>query len=90
MPPEGGMSAPVAAAVLWVVLATCTAFLPMRRQFGPGIALLLAAPALIIWLGLSHGLLAGLGALAAVLSMFRKPLAYYARRWSGRAGDVSE
>ena len=33
---------------------------------------------------------AGLGALAAVLSMFRKPLAYYARRWSGRAGDVSE
>ena len=35
-------------------------------------------------------LVAGLGALAAVLSMFRKPLAYYARRWSGRAGDVSE
>ena len=49
------MSAPVAAAVIWVFLATCTAFLPMRFQFVPGIALLIAAPAVIIVRGVLIG-----------------------------------
>ena len=82
------MSAPVAAAVIWVFLATCTAFLPMRFQFVPGIALLIAAPAVIAWLGLTYGILAGVGALAAFLSMFRKPLAYYWRKWTGRGEEM--
>ena len=82
------MSAPVAAAVIWVVLATCTAFLPMRYQFAPGLTLLIAAPAVIAWLGLTYGVVAGVGALAAFLSMFRKPLAYFWRKWTGRGEEM--
>jgi hypothetical protein len=77
------MSAPLIAAVLWALAATATAFLPFRRQFIPGVALLLAAPALIVWIGTTHGwLFAALG-LAAFLSMFRNPLIYFARRAMG-------
>ncbi|SEW19825.1 Protein of unknown function [Aliiroseovarius sediminilitoris] len=78
------MSAPLIAAALWVIAATAVAFLPMRRQFVPGLVLLVAAPFLILWIGANHGWLwAGLG-LAAFLSMFRRPLWYLTRKASGR------
>ncbi|WP_372573757.1 DUF2484 family protein [Ruegeria jejuensis] len=70
-------------AVAWVCAATLVALLPMRLQYKPGGALMLAAPALIVFIGYQHGALVGLVALAAFVSMFRKPLAYFWRKWRG-------
>ena len=69
---------------LWVVAATLTALLPMRRQFLPGVTLLVLAPVLIVLLGMEFGLWVALAALLAFLSMFRNPLRYFARRGWGR------
>lgn len=78
------MSWPLVLGCLWVVAAAGVSMLPMRRQYAPGLALLVAAPVLIIWIGMVHGwFLAGFGAFAFV-SMFRKPLWYLARRAMGR------
>ncbi|MHA6267969.1 DUF2484 family protein [uncultured Aliiroseovarius sp.] len=78
------MSPALIAAALWVLAATAVAFLPMRRQFAPGLVLLVAAPALIGWIGVLHGWLwAGIGVVGFV-SMFRRPLWYLARRSLGR------
>ena len=79
------MSAPVILAALWALAATAVAFLPMRRQYAPGIVLLIAAPLVIGWLWLAHGWIAGLAALAGFVSMFRNPLRYFWRKWRGRA-----
>lgn len=78
------MSAPVTLAALWALAATCVAFLPMRRQYAPGLVLLAAAPLLIGWLWSAHGWIAGLAALAGFLSMFRNPLRYFWRKWRGQ------
>lgn len=76
------------AAIAWVFAATFVAFLPTARQRLPGIVLLLIAPGIVLWLGSDHGwMVAGLG-LAAVLSMFRRPLVYYLKRLR-RQGDLS-
>lgn len=82
------MTAPLIAACLWALAATATAFLPMRRQMVPGVALLVAAPALLVWIGAVHGVWWGLAALAAFLSMFRNPLIYFARRALGRPAPL--
>jgi hypothetical protein len=72
------------AGCLWVVASAVTAMLPMRRQMAPGVALLLAAPVLIVWIGAVHGWwLAAIGGLA-VLSMFRNPLRHFVKRALGR------
>ncbi len=74
------VSPPLVLACLWAVAAAGVAMLPMRRQMLPGLALLLAAPLLIVWIGARHGwVVAGLG-LLAFLSMFRRPLLYLSRR----------
>lgn len=79
---------PLVWAGLWVVAATVTAFMPMRRQYAPGITLLLAAPLLIVWLGWVHGWwIAALG-LAAFVSMFRNPLKYMWARARGQHPDI--
>ncbi len=70
--------------IIWVLAATLVALLPMRYQFAPGFALLLLAPVLIFRLGAEFGWLAAVAALAAFISMFRKPLVYYARKMTGR------
>lgn len=81
------MHGPLPFAFLWVVAATVTAFLPMRRQMVPGLALLIAAPLLIVWLGIIYGWwLAALG-LAAFASMFRNPLRYL---WARARGQTPE
>ncbi|HMO07598.1 MAG TPA: DUF2484 family protein [Paracoccaceae bacterium] len=82
------MSTPLIAAIVWALAATATAFLPMRRQMVPGIALLISAPVLIVWIGLAHGWLWGVGGLLAFLSMFRNPLIYFARRALGRPAPL--
>lgn len=69
---------------LWVLAATATAFLPMRRQMVPGLALLIAAPILLVWIGLTHGWLWVAFGTFAFLSMFRRPLRYLALRALGR------
>ena len=67
-----------------MVAAAITAMLPMRRQYPPGIALLIAAPALLVWIGIAHcWVVAGLG-LLGFGSMFRNPLIHLARRLRGR------
>ena len=77
------MSTPMILAILWVLAATGTAMLPMRRQYVPGLALLLVAPVLMIWLGMVHGWLTGLAALVAFTSMMRRPLRYLWKRARG-------
>jgi len=82
------MSGPAIAAVIWALAGTATAMLPYRMQMLPGLALLIAAPILLVWIGLVHSWLwAGLG-LLAFLSMFRNPLLYFYRRATGRPAPL--
>lgn len=84
------MSAILILACLWVLVATAVAFLPMRYQFPPGLALLLAAPVLLAWMAVEHGWpLALIGCLGFV-SMFRRPLTYLAKRAFGLQEGVVE
>ncbi len=82
------MSSALLFGCLWVLAATATALLPMRRQMVPGIALLIAAPFLLIWIGLGHGAGWALAACLAFVSMFRNPLIYFARRALGRPAPL--
>ncbi len=82
------MSASIYAGVAWVVVATVTAFLPMRRQMIPGLTLLVTAPVLIVWLSVTQGWWIGGFAVFAFLSMFRRPLIYLARRALGHPVEV--
>jgi hypothetical protein len=78
------MSLPMILGALWVVASAIVAMLPMRQQMVPGVALLLAAPVLLVWIGYAHGWLWLALGLFAFLSMFRNPLLYFARRALGR------
>ena len=71
----------------WVLAATAVAMLPMRQQYIPGVALLIAAPSLILWIGVSVAWWAGVLALAAFVSMFRNPLRYF---WAKARGQNPE
>jgi hypothetical protein len=71
---------------LWVLAAAITAMLPYRMQFPPGIALLLMAPPLLVYIGISHGWFWVAVGLFALGSMFRNPLLYFAKRLTGRTG----
>ncbi len=77
------MTGSLVAGMLWVFAAAITAMLPMRYQYPPGIALLVAAPLLILWIGIEHGWLPGLLAFAAFVSMFRNPLRYLGKKALG-------
>ena len=77
------MSGPAFAACLWVIAAAATALLPMRAQMLPGLALLIAAPGLVVWIGAVHGWLWTVPAVLAFVSMFRRPLAYLLHRLTG-------
>lgn len=74
------MSAALIAGSVWVIVASLTAMLPMRRQMLPGLALLLSALVVLIWIGISHGWLWATLGLLAFLSMFRRPLSYLWRK----------
>jgi hypothetical protein len=79
------MSLALTLASVWVLASAITAMLPYRMQFPPGIALLLLAVPLLVFIGISHGFIwVGLF-LLAVASMFRNPLIYFAKRAVGRA-----
>lgn len=81
------MSLSIALALGWVFASTIVAFLPMQRQYLPGGLLLLAAPLLIAYLGLSHGWIWVLPASLAFLSMYRNPLRYLWRKWRGKQAE---
>ncbi|NNL17729.1 MAG: DUF2484 family protein [Boseongicola sp.] len=82
------MSFSLIAGATWVILATAVATLPMRKQFPPGIVLLLVAPVLIGWIGVEHGWIwVALGTFAFV-SMFRNPLIYLMRRLRGETPEI--
>lgn len=82
------MSLSLTIAAIWVVLSAIVAMLPMGRQFGPGIFLLLSAPLMVGFIGYEHGfLIAGVG-LFAFLSMFRRPLIYLTRKALGRPAPL--
>lgn len=68
----------------WVLAAALVAMLPMRHQYTPGVALLIAAPVLIVWVSISVAWWAGLLALAAFVSMFRNPIRYF---WAKARGQ---
>lgn len=78
------MSTPLILGCLWVLASAATAMLPMRWQMVPGLALLAAAPVLLIWIGRAHGWLWLAVGLFAFLSMFRNPLLYFLRRARGK------
>ena len=83
------MSLPLLMGCLWVIAATITAMLPMKQQMVPGMTLLVLAPVLLLWIGLSHGWRWVAVGLFAFLSMFRRPLLYFARRGLGLAVEPS-
>lgn len=67
-------------ACLWALAATAVALLPMRRQYIPGVTLLILAPILIIWLSVDHGWWVGVLACLGFVSMFRHPLRYFIKK----------
>lgn len=78
------MSLSLILSCLWVIAASIVAMLPMRRQFAPGIALLLCAPFLLVYLGYQHNLWVVLAASISILSMFRRPLFFVSKRLVSR------
>lgn len=78
----------IVCACLWALAATVVALLPMRYQYVPGVVLLALAPVLILWMGVAIAWWAGFLALAAFVSMFRKPLRYFWAKARGEAPDV--
>jgi hypothetical protein len=66
-----------------VIAGAVTALLPMRAQMVPGMILILSAPVLLVWIGVTHGWLWVAVGLFAFLSMFRRPLNYFARKALG-------
>ncbi len=73
---------------LWVLAVTAIAMLPMRRQFVPGIVLLMLAPVLIWMLWQEFGWMVGCFGIFALFSMFRRPVRFYTKKFLGQ-GDVS-
>ena len=76
------------ACILWVFCSATVATLPMRLQYIPGVILLIAAPVLIIAIGVTHSWAFALLALMAFLSMFRNPLRYLWARLRGKKPEL--
>jgi hypothetical protein len=82
------VSTPLVLGALWVIASAVVAMLPMRLQMVPGLALLVAAPILLIWIGQVHGWIWLALGLFAFLSMFRNPLRYVLRLALGRPAPM--
>ncbi|MEM6308446.1 MAG: DUF2484 family protein [Pseudomonadota bacterium] len=74
--------------IAWVFASAGVAMLPMRRQYVPGVALLIAAPVLIVFIGIEVGWWAALIGSFAFVSMFRNPLRYFWARATGKPFEV--
>jgi len=71
-------------ACIWAIAAAITAMLPMRRQYFPGLTLLVSTVPLLIFLGFQHGFWVSALGFAAFLSMFRNPLIYLYKKALGK------
>lgn len=76
--------------VLWVFASVVVAMLPMRQQYVPGIALLIAAPVLIFFIGQQVGWIPAVLGLAAFVSMFRNPLRFILSKLRGENPQVPQ
>lgn len=74
--------------ITWVFASAATAMLPMRRQYIPGVTLLVAAPVLIVMIGFQVGWIPAALAVAAFVSMFRNPLRYLLARARGEHPEI--
>ena len=74
--------------ILWVFASVGVAMLPMRRQYVPGVILLIAAPVLIVMMGLQWGWIVAALGLAGFLSMYRNPLRYILARLRGERPEI--
>ena len=72
----------------WVFASAAVAMLPMRYQYVPGVALLIAAPVLIVMIGWQVHWVAAIAALFAFVSMFRNPLRYFWARARGQTVEI--
>ena len=70
--------------VAWAFASAIVALLPMKKQYVPGIILLIVAPVLIVWVAIEFSWWGGALALMAFISMFRHPLRYFYYRFTGR------
>lgn len=77
------MSTVLILACAWVLAASALAFFPIRYQIAPGLGLLAAAPVLLVFIALEHGVVLTAIGLFALVSMFRRPLIYFIRRARG-------
>lgn len=84
------MSLPLIFACLWVIAGTFVAFLPMRFQYAPGVLLLMAAPCLLLWIGMAHGMVYAVVGGLGFVSMFRRPLGFLLRRVMGANEEVPQ
>lgn len=75
-------------AILWVFASVGVAMMPLRRQYIPGVILLIAAPVLIVMIGMQVNWLVAVIALAAFVSMFRNPLKYILAKIKGQNPEV--
>jgi len=82
------MNMTIALASMWVVAATIVAMLPLHHQFRPGSLLLVSAPPMITLLAMQYGVLVGLLAVAAFVSMFRHPLRFYGGKLVQQLGSA--
>ena len=64
------------ACIIWVFSSVACAMLPMRLQYIPAVILLIAAPILIVWIGIQLNVWVSIVAVFAFGSMFRNPLSY--------------
>ena len=76
------------ACILWVFASVACAMLPMRHQYVPGVVLLIAAPILIVLIGVQVSPWAALAAVLAFISMFRNPLRYIWARLRGQNPEI--
>ena len=58
--------------------------LPIHRQYTLGIILLIAAPILIIWIGIAVSPWIAIAAIVAFVSMFRNPLRFIVAKLRGQ------
>lgn len=77
-------------AIAWVFASVGVAMLPVRKQYYPALALLIAAPILIFLAGQQYGWVYALLGFIAFVSMFRNPLRYIAARLRGESPELPE
>lgn len=72
------------ACILWVFASAACAMLPIRHQNVPAVILLIAAPILIVLIGIQLNPWVAIAAVVAFISMFRNPLRFIWAKMRGQ------